>query len=70
MIRQDYGLDTLSVNGRLNEIKVDGFRRFIYSMGFSTLNSSGIGIRFRDFFNFDLLIKLVRLPIRLLQKNS
>jgi UDP-MurNAc hydroxylase len=70
IIRQVYGLDTLSVNGRLSEINPNGFRKFIYSMGFLTLNSSGYGIRFRDFFNISLLQRLISIPVRLILKND
>ena len=70
IIRQVYGLDTLSVNGRLREINANGFRKFIYSMGFLTLNSSGYGIRFRDFLNISLLQRLISIPVRLILKTD
>jgi len=70
IIKQVYGLDTLSVNGRLNEINPNGFKKFIYSMGFLTLNSSDYGIRFRDFFNLSLLQRIISIPIRLILKSD
>ena len=70
MITHAHGLDTLSVNGRLKEIQKNGFRKFIYSMGFLTLNSSGYGVRFRDILNPNLLQKLISIPIRILLKNN
>ena len=70
MVTQPYGLDTLSVNGRLKEIKKNGFRNFVYSMGFLTLNSSDYGVRFQDILNPDLLRRLISIPIRILLKNN
>ena len=70
IIQQDYGLDTLSVNGRLKEIQNDGFRKLIYSIGFSTLNASGYGIKFKDFMKFNLLRRFIMIPLRLILKND
>ena len=70
IIQQDYGLDTLSVNGRLKEIQNDGFRKLIYSIGFSTLNTSGYGIKFKDFMKFNLLRRFIMIPLRLILKND
>ena len=70
IVRQVYGLDTLSVNGRLAEVSNDGFRKFIYSMGFLTLNSSGYGVRFRELFNVNLLERIVSITFRLILKND
>ena len=70
IVTQPYGLDTLSVNGRLKEIKKNGFRNFVYSMGFLTLNSSDYGVRFQDILNPDLLRRLISIPIRILLKNN
>ena len=70
MLSMPYGLDTLSVNGRLREQKPNGFKKFIFSIGFQVLNSSGYGVKFRDIISPFILTKIIGLPIRLLLRNS
>jgi UDP-MurNAc hydroxylase len=70
IITQPFGIDTLSVNGRLNELNQNGFRKFIFSIGFQSLNSSGHGIKLCDIFSLKILHKIVSIPFRIIKKNS
>jgi len=70
MLSTPHGLDTLSVNGRLREQRLNGFNKFIYSIGFQVLNSSGYGVKIRDIFSPFVLKKIIEIPIRLLLRNS
>jgi UDP-MurNAc hydroxylase len=70
MLTQPHGIDTLSVNGRFSELSKNGFKKFIFSLGFHTLNSAGYGVKFRDLFSIRILTRLVSIPMRILLKNS
>jgi UDP-MurNAc hydroxylase len=70
LINTDYGLDTLSVNGRLEELKYNGFQKLVWTLGFITLNSSGYGVKFLDLFNFRLLYRIISLSFRIILKKS
>lgn len=70
MIKQPFGVDTVSINGRFKECKVNGFQRFVFALGFQTLNASGYGVRFRDLFVGTIIFRLLIIPIRLIKKNS
>ena len=47
LLNETYGFDTLTVNGRFNQIKKIGYRRFVLSIGFTIFNHSGYGIKIR-----------------------
>tara|TARA_B100001123_G_C14788885_1_gene819579 strand:- start:2 stop:637 length:636 start_codon:yes stop_codon:yes gene_type:complete len=70
MLLAPHGLDTLSVNGRLRQQSHNGFRKFIFSIGFQVLNSSGYGIKFRDLISPFILTKIIEIPVRLFLRNS
>ena len=70
MLNQPYGLDTLSVNGRFAEGRPGGFKRFIFALGFTTLNTSFYGIRPKDLLIGRLFSRLAAIPFRILQRKS
>ena len=70
ILKETYGVDTLSVNGRLRELKKNGFRNLIFSIGFTVMNQSHFGIRVTDLFNSLILNKIRDVVFRLIFKSS
>ena len=70
ILKETYGVDTLSVNGRLKEIKKNGFRKLIFAIGFTVMNQSHFGIKFTDLFNTLILNKIRDVVFRLFFKSS
>ena len=69
-LSETYGFDTLTVNGRFNETSKNGFRKFVFSVGFTIFNQSGYGVRLLDLCNRLILDKLLSIPLNILKKNS
>ena len=55
LFNNPWGLDTLSINGFFSEGQKDGFSKVIRSLGFTVMNSHGVGINFKDLFNFRVI---------------
>ena len=70
LLNETYGFDTLTVNGRFNQIKKNGYRRFVFSIGFTIFNQSGYGIKFFDLFNKLIFQKILLVPLNILLKKS
>ena len=69
-LSETYGFDTLTVNGRFNETSKNGFRKFVFSVGFTIFNQSGYGVRLSDLCNRLILDKILSIPLNILKKNS
>ncbi len=69
-LSEAYGFDTLTVNGRFNETSRNGFRKFVFSVGFTIFNQSGYGVRFFDLFSRLMLDRVLSVPFNILKKNS
>ena len=70
LLTQPYGLDTLTINGRLKEINAGGFTRLVFSLGFVAFNAANFGVTFRDLIHPLILRKVLTLPPRMLVKSS
>lgn len=68
ILNSPYGIDTLSINGFFRESK-NGFRRFIFSVGFKVLNLSGYKVGFGILFNFTILAKIRYYMLRIIKKD-
>ena len=70
LIKQPYGIDTLSSNGCLKELKKNSFEKMIRSMGFISLNQTNNGINIKSILSRNILHKILSIFIRLKLKNS
>lgn len=70
MLKEIYGIDTITVNGCFNNVKKNGFENFIRSMGFVVLNQVDRGINFKDLFSVKIINKIEDILLRLFKKNS
>ncbi len=69
-LSETYGFDTLTVNGRFNELSNNGFRKFVFSVGFTIFNQSGYGVRLYDLCNRLILDKILSVPLNIIKKSS
>ena len=70
ILKETYGVDTMSVNGRLKEISQNGFRKLIFAIGFTVMNQSHFGIKFTDLFNSLIINKIRDVVFRIFFKSS
>lgn len=70
LIKQPYGIDTLSSNGCLKELKKNSFEKMIRSLGFISLNQTNNGINIKSILSRNILHKILSIFIRLKLKNS
>ena len=70
LLRESYGLDTITVNGCFQNIKKNGFENFIRSIGFVVLNQVDIGINLKDIMTSKIINRLEDILLRLFKKNS
>ena len=70
LLRESYGLDTITVNGCFQNIKKNGFENFIRSIGFVVLNQVERGINLKDLMTSKIINRLEDILLRLFKKNS
>ena len=70
LLKQPYGIDTLSSNGCFSEIKKNSFEKMIRSLGFITLNQTNNGITIKSIFSRNIINKIISIFLRLKFKNS
>ena len=70
LLKETYGLDTITVNGCFENINKNGFERFIRSIGFVVLNQVDRGINIRDVFTPKIFNRIEDIFLRLFKKNS
>jgi len=70
IIKYSYGIETLSSNGCLTEIKKNSFEKMIRSIGFISLNQTNNGITIKSMFTRNVMNKIVSIFVRLKLKNS
>ena len=70
LLRESYGLDTITVNGCFKNIKKNGFENFIRSIGFVVLNQVEIGINLKDIMTSKIINRIEDILLRLFKKNS
>ena len=70
LIKNSYGIETLSSNGCLAEIKKNSFEKMIRSIGFVSLNQTNNGITIKSIFSKNIINKIFSIFIRLKSKNS
>lgn len=70
MLKEAYGVDTITINGCFNNVKKNGFEIFIRSMGFVVLNQVDRGINLRDIFTNKMINRIEDIFLRLFKKNS
>jgi hypothetical protein len=70
ILKQPFGLDTLTINGRFRMIQKNGFRNLVFCLGFVSLNSSGYGINLKSLFSFNILYRVISLPLRIFMEKS
>ena len=70
LLRESYGVDTITVNGCFQNIKKNGFENFIRSIGFVVLNQVDIGINLKDIMTSKIINRLEDILLRLFKKNS
>lgn len=63
LLKNSFGLDTLTVNGRFEEVKPRGFSRLAKSLAIENLNNMGLSVRFRSIpalvsTGFEFLVRL------------
>lgn len=70
---QDYGFDTLTINGCFEEIKTNGFVKLTQSLALGNLNNLGIYLNGKIFFNISVILlflkKLIKVRRRLNYKS-
>jgi UDP-MurNAc hydroxylase len=59
LLRNDFGYDTLTVNGRF-ECSTEGFAKMTRSLGIGSLNAMGLSISPRLVLDFRVLLILLR----------
>lgn len=70
LLKQPYGLDTLSSNGCFDEIKKNSFEKMIRCLGFVSLNQTNNGIKIGSIFSRNIINKIISIFVRLKLKNS
>ena len=70
LLKEPYGLDTLSVNGCFDSLKKDGFENFIRSVGFVVLNQVNMGINVRDLISSKIINRIIDILMRLIKRRS
>ena len=70
LLRESYGLDTITVNGCFQNIRKNGFENFIRSIGFVVLNQVDIGINLKDIITSKIINRIKDILFRLFKKNS
>lgn len=67
---QDFGFDTLTINGCFEELKKDGFIKMAQSLALGNLNNLGIFLNFSIIFNFKIIILFLKKIFSLQKKLS
>ena len=70
LLKEAYGLDTLSVNGCFSDFRINGFEKLIKSIGFVTLNQSDEGIKIKSIFSKNIINRIISIFTRLISRNS
>ena len=70
LLKEPYGLDTLSVNGCFDSLKKNGFENFIRSIGFVVLNQVNMGINVRDLISSKIINRIIDILMRLIKRRS
>ena len=70
LLKEAYGLDTLSVNGCFSDFRINGFEKLIKSIGFVTLNQSDEGIKIKNIFSKNIINRIISIFTRLISRNS
>ena len=70
LLKESYGLDTLSVNGCFSDFRINGFEKLIKSIGFVTLNQSDEGIKIKSIFSKNIINRIISIFTRLISRNS
>jgi len=67
---QDFGFDTLTINGCFEELKKDGFVKMAQSLALGNLNNLGIFLNFSIIFNLKIVILFLKKIFSLQRKLS
>ncbi len=70
LLKEKYGLDTLTVNGCFNSVKKNGFENLIRSIGFVVFNQVDRGIIISDILSNKIINRIGDIFLRLIKKNS
>lgn len=67
---QDFGFDTLTVNGCFTEIKNNSFIKMAQSLAIGNYNNLGLKFNFLIFLNFKIILLFIKKMLELKKKNS
>ena len=60
IFKQDFGFDTLTVNGCFQEKKINGFTKMSKNFAIGNLNNLGIKFDYKIMFNFNVIILFLK----------
>tara|TARA_B100000242_G_C43040006_1_gene485133 strand:+ start:654 stop:2006 length:1353 start_codon:yes stop_codon:yes gene_type:complete len=60
IFKQDFGFDTLTVNGCFEELKTNGFLKLAKNFSIGNLNNLGIGLNFKSIFNINIFFLFLK----------